>query len=193
MYFCFAPIEWYLDTLKGHNSKSIARVQTHFSSLDVGPAAKPEIRPNLLYSKRKENRAWSQVTAAKIIFLEFAQLSLLSSYVFDWVLSFLSVDLGGTSSVSHDQFRIWLGAKGQQGVGFPGRIFRLLSRFCLILWTFSQFLTSNRFLKAYLLWDVNPRCTAQGTDPSVGPLSPQSKTLTCSDGAVCTCLKHFCD
>ena len=105
---------------RGTIQKSIARVQTHFFSLDVGPAAKPEIRPNLLYSKQNENRAWSQVTAAKIIFLEFAQVSLLSSYVFGWVLSFLSVDLRGTSSVSHDQFRIWLGAKGQQGVGSLG-------------------------------------------------------------------------
>ena len=93
---------------------------------------------------------------------------------------FLSVDLRGTSLVSHDQCWIGLGAKGQQGVGSPGRIFRLLSRFCLILWTFSPFLTTNRFLKTYLLWDVTPRCAAQGADPSVGPLSRQSKTLTCS-------------
>ena len=86
-----------------------------------------------------------------------------------------------------------IGSQGSTG-GWVSRVefSALLSRFCLILWTFSQFLTTNRFLKAYLLWDVNPRCTAQGTDPSVGPLSPQSKTLTCSDGAVCTCLKHFC-
>ena len=33
----------------------------------------------------------------------------------------------------------------------------------------------------FLLWDVSIRYTPQGTHPSVGPLSPQSKTLTRSD------------
>ena len=139
---------------RGAIQKSITRVQANFSSLDVG-------------------------SPANIIFPEFAQVSLLSGSVFGWVFYFLSVDLKGTSSGSD-----WEGAWGQQGAGSPGRIFRLLSRFCLILWTFSPFVT-NRFLKAYM-WDVSPRYTAQGAHPSIGPLSPQSKTLTCSDGAIGT-------
>ena len=109
---------------RGAVIKSITRVQANFSSLDAG-------------------------SAANIIFPEFAQVSLLPGSVFGWGFYFLSVDLKGTSSVSYDQSRIWWGAWSQQGVGSPGRIFRLLSRFCLILWTFSPFVT-NRFLKAYL-------------------------------------------
>ena len=162
-YFCtFALL--LLDSIftpwRGAIQKLITRVQANFSSLDVG-------------------------SAANIIFPEFAQVSPLVGSVFGWVFYFLSVDLKGTSSVSYDQSRIWLGAWSQQGVGSPWRTFRLLSRFCLILWTFSPFVT-NRFLKAYLLWDVSPRYTSQGAHPSVGPLSPQSKTLTCSDGAIGT-------
>jgi len=51
VYFCFAPVGWYLDTLKGDKRGVIQKSIAHFSSLDV---------------------------AAKVIFPEFAQVSLLA-------------------------------------------------------------------------------------------------------------------
>jgi len=101
--FALFLVDSILTPWRGSIQKSIARVQAHFSTLDVG-------------------------SAAKIIFPEFAQVSLHSGYVFGRVFYFLSVDLRGTS-VSYDQSRIWLGAWGQYGVGCPGRIFLLIKPF----------------------------------------------------------------
>ena len=101
-------------------------------------------------------------------------------FVLGWVLSFLSLDLRGTSSVS--QFRIWFGAWGQKVVGFPYRFFRVFSRFLSCFMVFLPICCYEPvLLKTYLLWDVSLQCTAHGTHPSVGSLSPLSKKLTCSD------------
>lgn len=91
-----------------------------------------------------------------------------------WFLSLLSIDLGETPQCLISGSDSEPGIK--RGFGFPID-FPGISRFLSCLMDFFSTCYSNRFAKAYLLRDV----TAQGAHHSVGPLSPQSKKLTCLD------------